>query len=196
MVAVTFVMQYQLMLYFIRFFICSNGGKVGDNSVDVNYTFLSKSTFFISKLSFLSNFFFFLIRMLQVQKTFDLPFEKHHERWIDNRYDWLPNTDNEIPKKLGKSVKSGHLESRGFDEFLKKIYEYLQKFAVGIEQIVWDQEKSNGEFQQQFNLTEVHLRKVSTKFSYQILYFFNLTYHHFVKFYSIQFLIVNRNLYM
>lgn len=98
---------------------------------------------------------------MQVQKTFGLPFEEHHERWIDNRYDWLPNTDNEIPKKLGKSVKSGHLESKGFDEFLKKIYEYLQKFAVGIEQVVWDQEKSNGEFQQHFNLTEVHLRKVS-----------------------------------
>lgn len=94
-----------------------------------------------------------------VQKTFDLPFEKHDIR-TDNRYDWLPNTENEILKKLGRSVKSGNLESRSLEQFLKKIYESFQGFAVGIEQVVRDQKKSNGEFQQHFNLTEVHLKRV------------------------------------
>lgn len=37
----------------------------------------------------------------------------------------------------------------------------MQKFAVGLEQIVWDQEYYNGRFQEEFKQTELNLGAVS-----------------------------------
>jgi hypothetical protein len=44
---------------------------------------------------------------------------------------------------------------------LKDTYEYLQKFAVGMEQIVWDQNDYNGAFKEEFADIEFKLRAVS-----------------------------------
>ncbi|KAK6638678.1 hypothetical protein RUM43_006945 [Polyplax serrata] len=95
-----------------------------------------------------------------VESTFHLSFDQHHAQWVNQKYDWLPNEGNGIPKRLGKGVDPIHLESKTFDEFLVNIYEHLQKFAVGLEQVVWDQKKTNGKFQENFRMAEVHLRNV------------------------------------
>lgn len=47
------------------------------------------------------------------------------------------------------------------DKALLDAYEYMQKYAVGLEQIVWDQEEHHLEFHKQFQDTEYELRTVS-----------------------------------
>jgi hypothetical protein len=47
------------------------------------------------------------------------------------------------------------------DTALKDTYRYLQKYAVGMEQVVWDQMDSNGAFKNQFADIEFKLRAVS-----------------------------------
>jgi hypothetical protein len=47
------------------------------------------------------------------------------------------------------------------DVALKDTYAYLQKFAVGMEQIVWDQNDNNGAFKDEFADIEFKLRAVS-----------------------------------
>jgi hypothetical protein len=44
---------------------------------------------------------------------------------------------------------------------LKDTYRYLQKYAVGMEQVVWDQMDNNGAFKNQFSDIEFKLRAVS-----------------------------------
>lgn len=50
------------------------------------------------------------------------------------------------------------------DTALIDAYEYMQKYAVGLEQIVWDQEDLQLEFRKQFKETEYKLRTVSSFF--------------------------------
>lgn len=50
------------------------------------------------------------------------------------------------------------------DTALIDAYEYMQKYAVGLEQIVWDQEDLQLEFRNQFEQTEYKLRTVSNRF--------------------------------
>lgn len=47
------------------------------------------------------------------------------------------------------------------DTALVDVYEYMQKYAVGLEQIVWDQEDLQLEFRNKFKDTEYKLRTVS-----------------------------------
>jgi hypothetical protein len=47
------------------------------------------------------------------------------------------------------------------DTALKDTYKYLQKFAVGMEQVVWDQTDNNGAFKNEFADIEFKLRAVS-----------------------------------
>ena len=47
------------------------------------------------------------------------------------------------------------------DTTLQKIYNYLQRFAVGLEEIVLDQALFDGEFIQEFNEAEYKLKAVS-----------------------------------
>lgn len=44
------------------------------------------------------------------------------------------------------------------DNSLLDAFEYLQKIAVGLEQVVWDQEDENGQFHGKFKDTEFKLR--------------------------------------
>ena len=47
------------------------------------------------------------------------------------------------------------------DTALSKMYNYLQRFAVGLEEIVIDQALFDGEFIQEFNEAEYKLKAVS-----------------------------------
>lgn len=47
-----------------------------------------------------------------------------------------------------------------FKQTLLKVYVYLQKIAVGMEQVVWDEEDRNGEFKSSFAATEDFLHNV------------------------------------
>lgn len=46
------------------------------------------------------------------------------------------------------------------DTALLDSYEYMQRYAVGLEQIAWDQEDYGLEFRKQFKDTEYNLRSV------------------------------------
>jgi len=50
---------------------------------------------------------------------------------------------------------------------LKDTYKYLQKFAVGMEQVVWDQIDNNGAFKNEFADIEFKLRAVSGVLRYK-----------------------------
>lgn len=47
------------------------------------------------------------------------------------------------------------------DTALLDAYEYMQRYAVGLEQITWDQGDYDGDFRKQFKDTENTLRSVS-----------------------------------
>ena len=47
------------------------------------------------------------------------------------------------------------------DTALQRIYNYLQRFAVGLEEVVLDQALFDGEFIQEFNEAEYKLKAVS-----------------------------------
>ena len=47
------------------------------------------------------------------------------------------------------------------DTALLRIYNYLQRFAVGLEEVVLDQDLFDGEFIQEFNEAEYKLKAVS-----------------------------------
>jgi len=53
------------------------------------------------------------------------------------------------------------------DKALKDTYKYLQKFAVGMEQVVWDQIDNNGAFKNEFADIEFKLRAVSGVLRYK-----------------------------
>ncbi|KAK4882189.1 hypothetical protein RN001_005508 [Aquatica leii] len=93
------------------------------------------------------------------QKVFNTNFEQLHENWKGTRYDWLPN-QSQIPKNLNDPVSEEHLQSLKMDNALVDTYQYLQMIAVGLEQIVRDQERENGPFFQHFNQSEYNLRLV------------------------------------
>lgn len=89
------------------------------------------------------------------QKTFNQNADQ--VSFNNNVFEWLPSKD-EIPKELGNFVSMDHLSSLALDETLLNTYEYLQKIAVGLEQILWDQQDYHGDFVQQFKDSENHLR--------------------------------------
>lgn len=89
------------------------------------------------------------------QKTFNQNADQ--VSFNNNIFEWLP-TKEQIPKELGTFVSMDHLSSLTLDETLLDTYEYLQKIAVGLEQILWDQQDYHGDFVQQFKDSENHLR--------------------------------------
>lgn len=100
-----------------------------------------------------------LFRERYVQDVFKLDLHELHSTWKHNHYEWLPGP-TEIPKNLGEDVSLEHLQSLTLDEALLNAYEYLQKFAVGLEQIVWDQEDHQLKYRNEFKETEYKLRTV------------------------------------
>ncbi|EZA52733.1 hypothetical protein X777_07114 [Ooceraea biroi] len=94
-----------------------------------------------------------------VKDVFKSDLHEFHSTWKHNRYEWLPGP-SEIPKSLGEHLSLEHLQSLTLDEALLNAYEYLQKFAVGLEQIVWDQEDHQLKYRNEFKETEYKLRTV------------------------------------
>lgn len=92
-----------------------------------------------------------------VKDTFNLNFEQIHQDWKTVRYPWLPTTE-EISKSLGEHMPLEGLQKLELDLTLKDTYKYLQKFAVGMEQVVWDQTDNNGAFKNEFADIEFKLR--------------------------------------
>lgn len=100
-----------------------------------------------------------LFRDEYVQKTFNLKLESHHNDWKGVHYDWLPSPQ-ELPKNLGEPTEEEHLGKVELNEALQNTYEYLQKMAVGLEQVAWDQKEQSGDFMENFKDVEYKLRAV------------------------------------
>ncbi|XP_021935783.1 uncharacterized protein LOC110837681 [Zootermopsis nevadensis] len=92
-----------------------------------------------------------------VKNTFNENFRKFHQEWKSTRYEWLPTTE-QISKNLGEPIPIEQLQKLELDVALKDTFAYLQKFAVGMEQIVWDQIDNNGAYKDQFADIEFRLR--------------------------------------
>lgn len=84
-----------------------------------------------------------------------MKYSEHLVNTRHNTYDWLP-------KDIGKSSEP-HLKSKKLEYYLKLYYVAMQKYAVGIEQVVKDQMQMKGLFREQLNATEGYLRNVSTR---------------------------------
>ncbi|XP_016836702.1 uncharacterized protein LOC100678690 isoform X2 [Nasonia vitripennis] len=97
-----------------------------------------------------------------IKRTFNTDYADLHLTWKDNHYDWLPGP-KQIPKQLGQQLDKeflDKLEVRMLDTALLDAYEYMQRYAVGLEQIAWDQEDHGLEFRKQFKDSEYNLRAV------------------------------------
>merc|ERR1711963_74265 len=95
-----------------------------------------------------------------VQSTFSSrSWEEHHETWKEHRYEWLPSWQ-EIPKHLHEALATPHLSKLKLDSALKRMYNYLQRFAVGLEVMVEDQAMYDGDFIMEFNEAEYKLKAV------------------------------------
>lgn len=99
-----------------------------------------------------------LFRDDYARRTFKLDLANLYSTFEDH-YDWLPGP-SEIPKELGKQLSQEYLDTLQLDTALIDAYEYMQKYAVGLEQIVWDQEDLQLEFHDQFMHTEYKLLSV------------------------------------
>jgi hypothetical protein len=86
-------------------------------------------------------------------ETFNLNFDDLHELYKDNYYSWLPSKE-EIPKTLGEPTPADHLESLEFDTTLKRLFEYFQKFSVGLEQMLLDLSIYDGSHLENFKMLE------------------------------------------
>ncbi|XP_017877696.1 uncharacterized protein LOC108623612 [Ceratina calcarata] len=93
------------------------------------------------------------------KRTFNIDFADLHSSFKNHHYEWLPGS-TEIPKQLGEPLAQEYLARLELDTALINAYEYMQKYAVGLEQIVWDQEEFQLEFRRQFKDTENKLRTV------------------------------------
>nr|XP_031841120.1 uncharacterized protein LOC116430734 [Nomia melanderi] len=100
-----------------------------------------------------------LFREDYAKQIFNIDFADLHSTFKDHHYDWLPG-EQQIPKQLGEQLDQRFLDHLELDTALINAYEYMQKYAVGLEQIVWDQEDLQLEFREQFKDTEYKLRTV------------------------------------
>ncbi|XP_076638884.1 uncharacterized protein LOC143350800 [Colletes latitarsis] len=100
-----------------------------------------------------------LFRDDYARRIFNIDYADLHSTFIDHHYDWLPGW-REIPKNLGEQLNQEYLDKLELDKALIDAYEYMQKYAVGLEQIVWDQEDLQLAFRKQFKDTEYKLRTV------------------------------------
>jgi hypothetical protein len=98
-----------------------------------------------------------------VKTTFNMNFEQIQQDWKTFHYPWLPTTE-EISKSLGEHMPLEELQRLELDTALKDTYKYLQKFAVGMEQVVWDHIDNNGAFKNEFADIELKLRADTDSF--------------------------------
>ncbi|XP_018395709.1 PREDICTED: uncharacterized protein LOC108774167, partial [Cyphomyrmex costatus] len=94
-----------------------------------------------------------------IRQTFKTDFASVHNLWRKYHYTWLP-TRTEIPKELGEELDKEHLNKLDINTSLIDAYEYMQKYAVGLEQVVWDQKDYQPKYHQKFTEAEWKLRAV------------------------------------
>ncbi|XP_020299090.1 uncharacterized protein LOC109863261 isoform X2 [Pseudomyrmex gracilis] len=94
-----------------------------------------------------------------LEYTFGSDLSSLHSPQFNLHYGWLPG-QKEIPKQLGENLDQDYLKKIELDEILLNVYENMQKFAVGLEQIVWDQEDYGLSFRNEFKEAEFKLRGV------------------------------------
>ncbi|XP_011158053.1 uncharacterized protein LOC105194690 [Solenopsis invicta] len=94
-----------------------------------------------------------------IRQTFKTDFASLHNLWRKNHYAWLP-TRSEIPKELGEELDEMHLDTLDINKALVDAYEYMQKYAVGLEQVVLDQKDYQPKYHQKFTEAEWKLRAV------------------------------------
>lgn len=94
-----------------------------------------------------------------IRQTFKTDFASVHNLWRKSHYDWLP-TRTEIPKELGEELDPEHLNKLDINTSLVDAYEYMQKYAVGLEQVVLDQKDYQPKYHQKFTEAEWKLRAV------------------------------------
>ncbi|CAG7672456.1 unnamed protein product [Allacma fusca] len=83
-----------------------------------------------------------------------------NDKYKDIHQDWIGNVAVNIGKYLGEEVDPEKLDALTVKETLRSMYEGLQKFAVGLEQIVLDQAVYGGNFHQHFHEAEFQLKYV------------------------------------
>ncbi|XP_074108860.1 uncharacterized protein LOC141533733 isoform X2 [Cotesia typhae] len=93
------------------------------------------------------------------KESLGLNFESMQASWNNRQYHWLPGP-LEIPKQLGTTLSEDYLSKLEIDSALLNAYEYMQKYAVGLEQITYDQKEEQLNFQKEFVETEHNLRSV------------------------------------
>ncbi|KAL0130020.1 hypothetical protein PUN28_001955 [Cardiocondyla obscurior] len=94
-----------------------------------------------------------------IRQTFKTNFVSVHNLWKKNHYAWL-STRSEIPKELGEELNKEYLDKLDINTSLVDTYEYMQKCAVGLEQIVLDQKDYQPIYYQKFMEAEWKLRAV------------------------------------
>jgi hypothetical protein len=72
-------------------------------------------------------------------------------------------TTEEISKSLGEYIPLEELHKIELDTAMDT-YKYLQKFAVGMEQVVWGHIDNNGAFKNEFSDIELKLRADTDSF--------------------------------
>jgi hypothetical protein len=113
---------------------------------------------------------------LQAEKKFNTNVAQLKLYYAPHDYEWLPTP--KIPKKLDGAVDPEHLKSlevncassfpifptilirfllSQFKPTLLEVYVSLQKIAVGVEQMVWDEEDRNGPLKSSLIETENYL---------------------------------------
>ena len=83
-----------------------------------------------------------------VRSTFNTDWENHHFKWKEQRYSWLPSWQDILADMKNLKLSTA----------LPRIYNHLQRFAVGLEEIVDDQTKHQEEFIQEFTEAEYNLK--------------------------------------
>jgi hypothetical protein len=84
----------------------------------------------------------------------------NNDQYKDIHQDWIGNVAVNIGKYLGEEVDPEKLDALTVKETLRSMYEGLQKFAVGLEQIVLDQAVYGGNFHHHFHEAEFQLKYV------------------------------------
>ncbi|CAG0902232.1 unnamed protein product [Cyprideis torosa] len=69
------------------------------------------------------------------------------------RYEWLP-TKEEIPKSIGDPTPESALQALETSSFLPTLYEFFQKYSVGLEQVLLDEAIYEGEYLEDLKVTE------------------------------------------
>ncbi|XP_070170641.1 uncharacterized protein [Polyergus mexicanus] len=106
-----------------------------------------------------------MFRERYIEETFRIKYDSTNLPSANWNYPWLPN----IPKKLGEQLSEEYLSSIDIDTALVDAFEYIQKYAMALEQTVWDQEHYKLGFYEQFRKSEFDCRSILCEIHVAIL---------------------------